>query len=500
MTSIAGIIGAWALCQPDRIALHFEGSDTTWRRFWNRIERATARLQGEWHVKPGERVAYLGLNRPEELILLFALARLGAILLPLNTRLLEQEWHAIVRHAGARLVLADVSLESEGLSLALDLGLAFHELDSLIEQPCPRQPILDDVSGASPVLLVYTSCASGQPKGVLHSQDGLLWNASAAIAAHDLTSRDHVLTALPLYHTGGLCIQTLPALFAGASVTLHRRFEAGAWLGAIAASRPTLSLMVPATFLAVEEHPDFARVDLSCLRLVMAGSSTIARPLLEAFHARGVPVGQVYGSTETGPVSIVLRAEKALTKVGYAGWPALHTEIRLVDEQGKEIEGNAVGEIWIRARHMMLGYWESDGATVPAPVWFKSGDLARRDQEGCYEIVGRAGDLILSGSENVYPAEIENILTQHPSIAEAAVMGTAHARWGEAPIAAVVLHPGTAVSEADILGSLEGRLACYKWPYRVFIVGNLPRNAVGKVNKVELARVLQPLLQDEKSV
>jgi len=500
VTSIAEIIGAWALCQPDRIALHFEGSDTTWRRFWNRIERATARLQGEWHVKPGERVAYLGLNRPEELILLFALARLGAILVPLNTRLLEQEWQAIVRHAGARIVLADVSFESEGLSLAFDLSLAFHELDSLIEQPCPRQPVLDDVSGASAVLLVYASCTIGQPKGVLHSQDALLWNASAAIAAHDLTSRDHVLTALALYHVGGLCIQTLPALFAGASVTLQRRFEAGAWLGAITSSRPTLSLMVPATLWAVERHPEFAQVDLSCLRLVMVASSTVARPLLEAFHARDVPVGRVYGSAEGGPVSIVLRADKAISKRGYAGWPALHTEIRLVDEEGKEIEGDAVGEIWIRARQMMLGYWDSDGSRGPAPVWLKSGDWARRDEEGCYQIVGRAADLIISGGENVYPAEIENVLSQHARIVEAAVMRTTHARWGEAPIAAVVLRAGTAVSEADILGSLEGRLAHFKRPYRVFIVGNLPRNAMGKVNKAELARVLQPLLQDEKFV
>lgn len=493
--NIADVVSTWALCQPDQGALYFEGNRTTWRRFWNRVERATARLQGEWQVVARERVAYLGLNRPEGLILLFALARLGAILVPLDARLSPMQWRAIAAHARARILLADVSLESQGRSLAHESGLDFYELDALIAKPYPRQPILYEVASQSPVLLVYRADRVGPPRAILHSQEGLLWNAFASIAAHDLTSGDHVLAVLPLSQLEGLCIQPLPALLAGASVTLHKEFDAGAWLDAMTSSRPTLSLLTPAALQAVQEHPGFAQADLSCLRLVMLCSSVVACHLQDGLHARGVPVGQVYGTWESGPVNIVLRAQNAMQKVGYAGWPALYTEIGLVDDKGVEVVPGAVGEISVRARQSMLGYWTSEGGQATPPDRFMSGDLARRDEDGCYQIVGKSGDRILSGGAPVYPAEMENRLLAHPAIAEAAIVGLPHAQRGMVAIAAVVVRAQTALGETDILYYLESQFPNQSRPYRVFIVGHLPKDATGQVDKAELAYTLQPLVQ-----
>jgi fatty-acyl-CoA synthase len=485
--ALAEVIHSWARCQPDRVALRCAGQETIWRRFWNRIERASARLVAQWGIAPGERVAYLGHNSAEELILLFALARMGAILVPLNYRLAEPEWLQQINHSGARVLVVDRVFAQAGGALGRLGGLTVHAAEALIADPCFERPRFEVQPGDRPVLLVYTSGTTGRPKGVLHHQDGLLWNAAASIAAHDLVAADHVLTALPLFHVGGLCIQTIPALMAGASVTLHARFDPGQWLEAVRQTRPSLSLMVPATLRAVIEHPDFAGSSLDSLRLLMAGSSTIALPLLEAFHARGIPVGQVYGATETGPVSIVLRAPDAKRKAGFAGWNALHTEVRLLDGDQLPVARGEVGEIWIRGRNLAQGYWDDPDQGGFQNGWFRSGDLAREDEEGCYEVVGRAKDMIISGGENIYPAELESILAEHPDVLDAAVVGLEDARWGESPVAAIVLRAGAAADTAAILAALEGRVARFKHPRHVVFVHALPKNAMGKVQKRDLA-------------
>jgi fatty-acyl-CoA synthase len=494
--ALAEVIQSWASCQPERIALRADGQDTSWRRLWNRIERASARLASEWQVTPGARVAYLGHNRAEEVILLYALARVGAVLVPLNYRLVEPEWRSVLEHAGAEHLVFDAALAAPARGLAALAGIPAHPVEALIATFCPARPVFTERPGSTPVLLVYTSGTSGTPKGVLHTQEGMLWNATASIAAHDLVSSDHVLTVLPLFHVGGLCIQTVPALAAGATVTLHARFDAGHWLREVEASRPSLGLMVPATLRAVLEHPRFAETDLGSLRLLMAGSSTIPVALLDAFHARGVPVGQVYGSTETGPVSIVLRAADARRKAGLAGWPALHSQIRLVDGDGRPVAPGDVGEIWVKGQNVARGYWRLPEHPAFCEGWFKSGDLARQDPEGCYEVVGRAKDMIISGGENIYPAELEAILAEHPDVLEAAVVGIEDERFGEAPVAAVVLRQGAALDAAAILGLFEGRIARFKHPRRVCFVETLPRNAMGKVQKRELAAGLQASLSD----
>jgi fatty-acyl-CoA synthase len=320
------------------------------------------------------------------------------------------------------------------------------------------------------------------------TQSALVWNALNSFHAHEMTESDQVLTALPMFHVGGLNIQSLPALFAGATLMLHKRFEPAAWLEAVATAKPTLSLLVPAAMRAVVEHPAWKATDLSSLRLLNTGSMVVPEALIRAFHARGVPVGQIYGATETAPIAVALRGEDALRKPGSAGKPAPHCEVKLVD-----------GEVWVRGPAVMRGYWNDAGGLTP-DGWFRSGDLARIDDEGFWWIVGRSKDVIISGGENIHPAEIENVLADYPAIAEAAVVGVADPRWGEAACAAVVLKPGSVLIEPEVMKLFEERLARYKHPRRIVPLASLPKNALGKVQKGELRRLLDAQLNASHAV
>jgi fatty-acyl-CoA synthase len=492
------IVAHWAQLRPDRVAVHFSGEDITWAALWHRVEAATLRL-ASLGAGRGDRVAYLGYNHPEMLSLLFACARLGAIFVPLNFRLAPGEHEEILAHADAAMLVVDSDfLEQAG---AIRRKLPMIRVIALRGTPAgwfawegplptgfdPKLPGTD----ADPVLIVYTSGTTGKAKGAVHTQAALLWNIVNATLYQDITSRDHVLTVLPMFHVGGLCIQTLPALHAGATVTIHARFDPGLWLKDVAGRRPTLSLLVPATMKAVITHPDWASTDLSSLREMNTGSSTIPESLFAPFHARGIPVGQVYGSTETGPVSMYLRAEDATRKVGSAGKPAMHAEVRLVDADGRDVAAGAVGEIWVRAPNLMSGYWKDPGNPAFRDGWFRSGDLARIDEEGYYWVVGRSKDMIISGGENVYPAELENILADCPDVLEAAVVGVPDARWGEAVVAAIVMRPGAGLDEAAVMRLFEGRLARYKLPRRIAFVDALPKSAIGKVQKFEVRKLVE---------
>jgi fatty-acyl-CoA synthase len=342
------------------------------------------------------------------------------------------------------------------------------------------------------LLLVYTSGTTGQPKGAVHTQAHLLANMAIAAVVQGLCDTDTVLTVLPLFHVGGLCIQTLPALSVGAHVLLHARFDAGATLASIESERPTLTLQVPATLQALNAHPRWKDTDLSSLRAVWAGSSVLPPALLQTVHARGVPVCNVYGSTETGPFSIALPPDQALTQVGSCGWAAPGVEVRLLNAQGDPVEAGQVGEISVRAPNVVAHYWPQRPARDEQD-FFHTGDLARQADDGSFTVVGRAKDMIISGGENIYPAEIENLLSQHPQVVECAVVGQPDTRWGEVVVAAVVWREGDADDEwiKKLQTHLDGQLARYKWPRRWQRLDALPRTALGKVQKPALKALLK---------
>src|SRR6185369_16218762 len=464
--NLSRIVERWAAQFPSKTALHFDGQDISYLELWRRIEHATRCLQ----VERGDRVAWLGYNSPDMLVLLFALARLGAILVPLNWRLTAAEHRAILEDCRPRWIFCGDEFEEH----CRDLPVARGGLDEAGEAEFPGRD-------ADDVLIVYTSGTTGRPKGAVLTQSALLWNGFNSIHAHDLSQSDHVLTALPLFHVGGLNNQTLPALLAGATVTLHRRFDPGQWLADVAKRRPTVSLLVPATLQAVISHPAWASTDLSSLKMLNAGSMVIPDSMIRAFHDRGIPVGQIYGCTETAPIAVVLLKEDAIRKLGSTGKPAPHCEVKLVDD-----------EIWVRGPNVMRCYWNDPAGTAASLTpdgWFKTGDLARIDDEGYYWIMGRSKDVIISGGENIYPAELENVLADCPAIAEAAVIGIEDAKWGEAACACVVRK--TTIDEQAVLNLFRDRLAKFKHPRRVVFLDSLPKNAMGKVQKFELKKLLE---------
>jgi len=304
-------------------------------------------------------------------------------------------------------------------------------------------------------------------------------NVEAAIDAQQLSRSTRTLAVLPLFHVGGLCIQVLPTLAAGGVVRLHARFDAGAWLRDVAAWRPSTSLLVPATMRALVEHPDWPAADLSSLAFVNTGSSIVPRPLIDAFHARGVPVCQVYGATETGPVTLVLRPDDAMAHPGKVGWPARGVEVKLVN-----------GEVWVRGANLARGYHREPDAPAFADGWFRTGDLGRRDDDGCHEIVGRCKEMIISGGENIYPAEIESLALTDPAVAEAALVGLPDTRWGEVPVLAVVARSGAEIDAARLQALFDGLVARFKQPRRIVVLEALPKTALGKVQRVALAQAL----------
>ena len=429
-------------------------------------------------VGRGSIVAWLGHNSWDMLATLVACERLGAVMLPLNWRLAAPELAQIVEHAGAGHLMGTPEVEALAAAVLAQVDL----------RPGPAAGVQ-----RGDVLLVYTSGTTGRPKGAMHSVASMQANAVAAIAAQGLKANDRVLSVLPLFHVGGLGIQTLPALAVGAKVLLHPRFEPDAWFDAVEQWRPTTTLLVPAVMRALLEHSRWASANLSSLRFVNSGSQIVPRHLIDAFHARGIPVAQVYGSTETGPVSIVLRPDEAMANPGMAGRAALGVQVRLA----------ADGELLIRAPNLMRGYFRNaDGnaelgadrsarSGIDADGFFATGDLAvLHSHTGLYEIVGRSNELIISGGENIHPAEIENLVAVMPGVAECAAIGLPDQRWGEVPVLVVVMASGVAFDEVALLDALKSRLARFKLPRRVLQLDALPKTALGKVQRSELARKL----------
>ncbi len=470
--NLSRIVDGWARHAPERVAIRFEGRDLTYAALGYRVEKAARGLAG-MGVSRGDRVAYLGYNHPEMLALLFAAAKLGALLVPLNWRLTVHEHRVILADCAPAALLFEDGFAQHAAALGIDTRF---RLGGLLPDATPVVSGCDE----DEVLIVYTSGTTGTPKGAVLTQSALLWNGYNAIHAHDLGQQDRVLSPLPMFHVGGLNNQTLPALLAGATVVLQPRFEPGAWLADVTRHRPTLSLLVPATMQAVIQHPDWEATDLSSLRMVSTGSMVVPESLIRAFHARGVPIGQIYGATETAPLAAVLMAHDAYARVGSAGKAALHCEVRIVEH-----------EIQVRGPNVMNRYWNNPEATAAAFAedgWFRTGDLGRWDADGFLWIDGRSKDLIISGGENIHPAELENVLADCPAIAECAVIGLDDPKWGEAACAVIVTAPGASLDEAAVLALFSERVARYKHPRRVVFADSLPRNAMGKVQKFELRR------------
>lgn len=471
---------------PDALALQAGGQSLTHGQFLALADDQAARWEAQG-LGAGQCIGWLGHNSPAMLAGLLACARLGAVFVPLNWRLAPAELVVIADHAGLAALAHTPELADLADQVRAGAGLAAGDAPGQAAAQAPTRP--------GDVLLVYTSGTTGQPKGALHTQAGMLANIDMAVAVQGFTAAERVLAVLPLFHVGGLCIQVLPALAVGAAVCLHARFDPGAWLADLGAWRPSTSLLVPAVMQAILAHPGWPAADLSALRFLNSGSSIVPVALIAAFHARGLAVAQVYGSTETGPLSIALAPCEALAHVGSTGRPAPGVQLRLAATDGTPVAPGAVGEIWLRAPNLMRAYHrllETGPGSGFIDGWYATGDLACADADGWVTVVGRSKDMLISGGENIYPAEIENIAATWPGVAEAAVVGLPDARWGEVPVLVLVPHAGAVVDLAGLQAQFEQRLARFKHPRRMLLLDAVPRTALGKVQKAALRALLQP--------
>ena len=489
--NLASWLDRRAALTPDQAALVYDDAAISYAELARQAAATAGWLKRTLGVGRGDRVALLALNRPEYLTLLFGCARLGAMLVPINWRLAPPEQLFILRDAGVRALIREPGCDALVQQLAetvpdctqIELPLTLGDV---------AEPDDDAVGYDAPLLIVYTSGTTGQPKGAVLTQAALQWNAVNSIAAHDLTSRDRVLTPIPLFHVGGLNMQTVPALHAGATVHLQRRFDPGATLATLRDARITVSVLVPAQLAAILEHPDWPSADLSNLRVLTTGASVVPPRLIEPWLDRGVAVINIYGATETAPIATALSPADARRKLGSCGKAALHCAIRVVDDAGRAVAAGARGEVLVQGPNLLKEYWRQPAATSEALVdgWFHTGDIGHLDDEGFLYIDDRKKEVIISGGENIYPAEVEAALVGWPGIAEAAVVPRAHPKWGEVPVAVVVRRPGADLTADGVLQAFEGRLARYKQPRDVVFVDALPRNAMGKIQKFKLREMI----------
>jgi len=492
---------------PDRPALIDAGGVLPYRRLRDRVAGLAAGL-AEQGVRRGDRVAVLAVNRAEYVEILFAAARLGAMVVPLNWRLTAAELAFQVGDSEPVLLVLDPGLKDLGMDVLTRPEAA--PLRTVVALEGPGDPAWVSYEALAqsprgtpagrpddPFLILYTSGTTGRPKGAVLTQATQLWNSINIRTALNLTEHDVTLNVLPMFHAGGIGLLTLPTLHAGGTAVLPRRFDPEEVVRLIAAHAVTAMFGVPSIYLMLLESEAFRAADLSRVRF-SCGGAPCPTTIIEAFRDRGLLFQYGYGLTETAPTCTLMPAAEAFRKIGSAGKAAIHVELRVVDDEGREVKPGEVGEVWTRGPNLFSGYWRRPEATAevfvrpeePVPDggsyagwWFRTGDLATLDEEGFLYVIDRKKDLIISGGENIYPAEVEEVLYRHPAIAEAAVIGIPDARWGEVPMAVVVLRPGHTLTIDEVRAFCDGTVARYKIPRRLAVVETLPRNAAGKVLK-----------------
>lgn len=485
-------IGSWPARRsrktPHRVALVHEGREWTYRQLRERVDRLAHALR-ELGVAHGDRVAYLGPNHPSFLETLFAAGAIGAVFVPLNLRLAPAELAYVLADSGARVLVAapghaDPIGPVAGLHTVVPIGAEYERLLAA----APTDPVDAPVTLDDLCLILYTSGTTGRPKGAMLTHGNITWNSVNVVVDMDLRSDEVALLSAPLFHTAGLNMTCLPVLLKGGTVLLVPSFDPGQTLELVDRHRVTFMFGVPAMYNAVATAPGWATADLSSVRTLTCGGAPVPEQTIRTYLQRGLTFVQGYGMTETSPGALLLDADQVTAKVGSAGVPHFFTDVRVVRPDLTEAAPGEKGEIVVQGPNVMAGYWKQPEASATAMIdgWFRSGDVAVVDEDGYAFVVDRIKDMIISGGENVYPAEVEDALYAHPAVADCAVIGVPDERWGEVGRAVVMLAPGQRVDEDGLLGFLAGRLAKYKIPKSVHFVDQIPRTATGKILKKRL--------------
>ncbi|SDL22128.1 fatty-acyl-CoA synthase [Glycomyces sambucus] len=473
-------IGSWtarrARKTPHKTAVLDPGGRFTYAELHERVHRLARALRG-LGVRRGDRVAYLGPNHHAFLEALFATGVLGAVFVPLNTRLAPPELRHCLHDSGAAVLLRDPALPAPPAGRTVMVGPEYEDLLA----GAPGEPIDEAVGLDDPCVIMYTSGTTGRPKGALLTHGNLTWNAFNVLVDIDLASDETTLCTAPLFHTAGLNMTCLPTLLKGGTVVLEPAFDPERTLKLVRSLRVTYMFGVPVMFAAIARSAAWADADLSSLRRVSCGGAPVPAATIAAYLERGVVFSQGYGMTEASPGVLFLAGEDSARKAGTAGVPHFFTDVGIVDAAARPVGPGERGEVVVHGPNVMREYWDrpEDTAAAFADGWFRTGDIASADADGFVSILDRAKDVFISGGENVSPAEVEAALGGHPAVADCAVIGVPDPTWGEVGRAIVVA--AEPVDGAELLAFLRGRLAGYKIPKSVVFTAGLPRSPTGKI-------------------
>jgi len=451
----------------------------------------------------GDRVATFCYNCNQMLETYFAVSKIGAIIVPLNFRLEAPETTFMLRDSGSKaLVFQDyfsemirslqpsVHIPSKNFIVIGEKAAPWENYDELLEKSSPEEPKAEDIEIDDPQMIMYTSGTTGVPKGALMSHGKTLFNTLNAQIYFDLTSKDIMLVVMPLFHSGGLNICAVPILYQGGTAVVQSAFDPHETLALMEKHRVTAGLVVPTMLNFFLKKGGLDNFDLSSLRLLVIGGEPLPVALIEEYEKRNICIRQVFGQTETSIQLCQMPNEKDGKKIGSVGRSVFHADVRIVDKQGKDAPPGEVGELILKGPTQMLGYWNNPEETAKSirDGWLYTGDLAKMDEEGYVYIVDRARDVIISGGENIYPAEIERVYASNPKILEVAVIGVPDTKWGEVGKALIVLKEGEAMTEEEAIGFLKGKIAKYKIPKQVQFTDEFPKTASGKIKKAQLKK------------
>ena len=466
----------------------------------DRRAEAMAAYLGSIGVGRGDRIAILAHNGVEFFDIQFACARNGSIAVMLNWRLTVTELEYILSDSSPSILVHDSTFTeaaeelqrrcSIATLLKIDSSAAANPYEEVVDRFAGRRVVREELTHDDVITIMYTSGTTGHPKGAMITHGMNFWNAVNLGIPGGIGLDTVHLSVLPLFHTGGLNCYSNPVFHAGGTVVVMKAFDPGEALRLIGDPKQGVThfFAVPAPYQFMMQHPDFEKTDLSRLRVAGVGGAPCALTIMEAWAGRGVLMVQGFGMTETSPACIFLDPKDALRKIGSTGKVLLHTEMRIVNDAGNDCQPEEIGELWVAGPNITPGYWNRPDATAASfeGRWLKTGDAAKYDDEGFVYIVDRWKDMYISGGENVYPAEIENVLYQLPQVAEAAIIGVPNEKWGEVGLAVLALKPGATIDRAVVVEHCVSRLAKFKVPNDIAIVDALPRNATGKVLKREL--------------
>ncbi len=501
----ADLLSKRAHLTPDREALleAATGRRFTYRQLNDRANCLANFFQEKLGVQKGDRVSILAHNSVVYVDLFYGLAKIGAIFAPLNWRLVARELSYIVNDCGSKVILCGpefvetlaemrpfievahlVSVEGAQVAGAWDY-------EGELAQASSAEPARPELNAESGHCILYTSGTTGRPKGAIIPHRQVLWNCINTAVSWGLTEKDVSPVFTPLFHAGGLFAFMTPLFYLGGRIVLTRGFDIEDSLQLILNERCTVILGVPTLFQLWLDSSAFAKANFDHVHFFISGGAPCPLSLIEAWRAaKGVVFRQGYGLTEVGPNCFSMTDEESVPKTGSVGKPVFHSQMRLVDEQGDDVPVGQTGELIIKGPHVCTGYWQNPEATAGAlrDGWFYTGDMARQDEDGFFYIVGRFKDMIISGGENIYAAEVEAVVVEHPAVAEAALIGKKDEKWGEVGLVVAVLEKGRSASADDLREFCRERLARYKVPKEFVFVDALPYSPYGKVLKPVLKK------------